>query len=187
METMTLPVEDVEWIPVEESTAPGRVRRATVALARRLRFSEYRMGEVAIAATELSTNVQKHAAEGVVALRVRRTNDVAAVEIMAIDSGPGIADVASVTQDGDSTVGSLGVGLGAVMRLATWFDVYSLPGCGTVMVATFWPADAPVERSTVAALTRTMGGQLVCGDAYGERSFAGVTTLLLVDGLGHGG
>lgn len=186
METLMVAVEDVEWISVEEATASGQVRRSAIALAQRLGFSEQRTGEVAIAVTELATNLHKHATQGLVLLRVRRDAEHAAVEVVVTDSGPGMADLTALSQDGRSTVGTLGIGLGAAMRLATWFDGYSLPGRGTVIAATFWPAEAPAARPTFAALTRAMGGEIVCGDAFAERSQGGITTLLLVDGLGHG-
>lgn len=186
MEAVMVAVEDVEWIVVEETTASGQVRRSATALAQRLGFSEHRTGEIAIAVTELATNLHKHATQGLVLLRVRRDVDCAALEIVVIDSGPGIADLSALSQDGRSTVGTLGIGLGAAMRLATWFDGYSLPGRGTVIVATFWPAEAPIARPTFAALTRAMGGEFVCGDAFAERNDAGISTFLLADGLGHG-
>lgn len=183
---MTAPVEDLEWITVEDSSAPGRVRRAAMALARRLGFSEERAGEVGIAATELATNLHRHAVDGAVLVRLRRNADDAAVELVATDAGPGMADLAALAQDGRSSAGTLGIGLGAVIRLATWFDGHSVVGRGTVMLATFWRGAAPVARATVAALTRTMVGESVCGDACAQRTDAGVTTLMLADGLGHG-
>ncbi len=183
---MSSPVEDVEWIAVEDASAPGRVRRAATALAGRLGFSEHRAGELAIAATELATNLHRHAVAGTVLLRVRRAADDAAVELVLSDAGPGMADPAALAADGRSSAGTLGIGLGAAMRLSTWFDVHSVVGRGTVAVATFWRGAAPVGRPKVAALTRTMNGESVCGDACAVRTDGGVTTLMLADGLGHG-
>ena len=42
-------------------------------------------------------------------------------------------------RDGHSTSGTLGIGLGAIRRLADFCDLYSVPGHGTVLVARFWP------------------------------------------------
>ncbi len=186
MEALTVPVEDLEWIAVEDASAPGRVRRTAAALAKRLGFSEHRAGEVAIAATELGTNLHRHAVQGAVLVRVRREADDAAVELVMTDAGPGFADLAALAADGRSSAGTLGIGLGAAMRLSTWFDSHSVVGRGTVMIATFWRGAAPVERPKVAALTRTMSGESVCGDACAVRTHGGVTMLLLADGLGHG-
>lgn len=186
MEALTGAIEDVEWIGVEDDSAPGRVRRSASAQARRLGFSEHRSGEIAIAATELATNLHRHAVRGAVLVRLRRDAGEGAVELVVIDGGPGFSDLRALAEDGRSSGGTLGIGLGAVMRLATWFDSHSVPGRGTVMVATFWADAAPVARPGVAALTRPITGESVCGDACAQRTSAGVTTLLLADGLGHG-
>lgn len=185
MEALT-DVEDLEWIRIDDNSAVGRVRRAASGLATQLGFSEHRAGEVAIAATEMGTNLFRHAQNGAILLRVRREADRAAVELIAIDAGPGVPDLAALSADGVSTAGTLGIGLGAIERLATWFDSHSVPARGTAMIATFWPKDAPVARPSVAMLTRPMGGEAVCGDACAVRRGDGVTSLILVDGLGHG-
>lgn len=186
MEALNAQVEDVQWIAVEDDSAPGQVRRCALAIANRLGFSEKRAAEVGIAATELATNLHRHAVAGAVLVRVRRHIEECGIDLLAIDRGPGIADFADVARDGRSTAGTLGIGLGAAMRLATWFDGYSLPGRGTAIVATFWLAQAPTGRPSSAALTRPMAGEAVCGDACAQRTSGGVTTVLLADGLGHG-
>lgn len=53
-------------------------------------------------------------------------------------------------------------------------------------MATFWPGVPPPQRPALAALTRPMSGESVCGDACAQRTTGGVTSLLLADGLGHG-
>lgn len=186
MEALSGTTDDLEWIPVEESSAPGHVRGAAMALARRLGFSDHRVGEIAIAATELATNLQLHARQGIMLLRLRREGEEGAVELVAIDRGPGIDDFDERMRDGHSTAGTLGIGLGAIKRLASRFDVHSVLDRGTVMSATFWRADAPVGEPVVAAITRAIAGETVCGDACAKRVDGGVTTLLLADGLGHG-
>ncbi|HZO94644.1 MAG TPA: ATP-binding SpoIIE family protein phosphatase [Candidatus Baltobacteraceae bacterium] len=185
METLST-VQDLEWIPVEDLSAAGRVRRSAAGLAKRLGFDEHRAGEVAIAGTELGTNLARHAEHGAIALRVRRCGDRAAVELIALDAGPGMADLDALASDGRSTRGTLGIGLGAVIRLASRFDAHSVPGRGTAMVATFWPGEPPGAPAPVGMLTRAMHGQPVCGDACAVRNGGTATTLVLVDGLGHG-
>lgn len=188
MEALRVSIEDVAWIAVEDESACGCVRRSASTLARRLAFSEHRTGEIAIAATELATNLFKHAIEGTILLRIRRNESVAAIELIAIDAGPGVADISALARDGCSTVGTLGIGLGAAIRLATTFDAYSEVGRGTVMVATFAPTSTgiAIENRDVAMLTRAMDGTSICGDACAERRTDESTTLLLTDGLGHG-
>lgn len=183
-----LPVtEDVAWLNVDEAAEVGRVRRVATNLAERLAFPATRVAEIALAVTEIGTNLHKHATGGQVVVRSVRATDDAAVELLAIDRGPGIADVGLAMTDGQSTTGTLGVGLGAVARAADGFALSSDRGRGTVLVARFHPrrGDFPDDGST-AGLTRALGGEEVCGDAYAVRRSPGRLTLMMCDGSGHG-
>jgi len=186
VEALNEPVEDIAWIPVEDESAPGSVRRAASALARRLGFDEHRAGEVAIAATELATNLYRHAVAGAILVRLRRIPNDAAVELVVVDAGPGMADLAASSIDHHSTSGTLGIGLGAAMRLASWFDSHSVVGRGTVTIATFWRQPTAQRPPRIAAITRPMNGEAVCGDACAYRLDGEATSVALVDGLGHG-
>lgn len=180
-------VEDVEWIPVGHMSAAGAVRRSATGLAHRLGFGEERTAAVAIVATELATNQVKHAGEGSVLLRARRDGDEAMLELVAVDRGPGIADVEHALRDGTSTTGTLGIGMGSFVRLASSWDLWTRPGLGTVVAVTFArDAERAVTASVAAGLTRPITGEQVCGDAYAFRSDDGVVSAMLVDGLGHG-
>lgn len=186
MDSLNASAIDGEWIRIEEASAPGYARRAAVRLAERLGFSQARASEVAIAATELATNLQRHARKGVLLIRPLRGERDVALEMLALDSGPGIEDLSELFADGISTRGTLGIGLGAIKRLATNLDAHSVPGRGTAIVATFWNPPAHGTLPKIAALTRPMNGEEVCGDAWGSRELADGTMLLLADGLGHG-
>ena len=177
--------EDVAWVRVETDTAPGTVRRRAAELAEQMGLDQTRTGQVAIVATELATNLVKHAQDGVIVLRVLRRGEVGGVEIVALDRGPGMRDVSVLFGDGTSTTGTLGIGLGAVRRLASRYDVHSVPGRGTVVTASFWQGPAGVEEVT-AGLTRKLAGESECGDAYAVRDTPDGLLLLSVDGLGHG-
>ncbi len=176
-----------DWFPVDNVSVAGSVRRAAMRLAGRLGFAEAREAEVGIVASEIVANLWTHASNPAVALQVALDHGVAGVRIVAIDSGPGMADLPLSATDGHSTAGTLGVGLGAIARLSTALDVSSHPGKGTVLVADLWPGKqsepGPVD---VGALTRPMAGEEVCGDAVAGRELDGQQMLLLSDGLGHG-
>lgn len=184
MDALTL--GDGQWIAVEDPSAAGSARRSATQLAQHLGFSESRAGEVAIAATELATNLARHARKGTLLVRAQRAGGEAGIELLAIDSGPGIEDVSVLLSDGYSTRGTLGIGLGAVQRLATSFDIYSMPQRGTVISGVFYNRAQAFQAVATAALTRSMNGQDVCGDAWSTRREDGADVLLLVDGLGHG-
>lgn len=185
---MITPAEEVKWFRIDDRAGDGQVRRAAAALAGRLGFSEARTGEVAIVATELTTNVARHAGGGAIALRrLSATSGVlAGVGLLAVDSGPGMDDAAARAVDGESTAGSLGIGLGAVHRLATSAHSYSVPARGTVIDVAMRPAGCQVEADDAAALARPMTNEEVCGDAYLVVSDGPRRVLVLADGLGHG-
>ncbi|MHA6757349.1 ATP-binding protein [Streptacidiphilus sp. PAMC 29251] len=177
MNGLLLDCEDVAWYRDELTGARG----AAAALARRIGLSEHRAGEVALAVSEVATNLAKHAVDGSLLLRVLRTDRYAAVEFLALDAGPGITDLPAVMRDGISSVGTLGIGLGAITRLADTFDIYTLPGQGTVVTGRFWPRDDQEFRAdaaggrllagelAVAGVTRPISGERVCGDAWAAR------------------
>ncbi|WP_420118983.1 ATP-binding protein, partial [Micromonospora sp.] len=100
------------WYRVESGSAASTVRRAAERLGGQLGLGENRVAELAIVAAELTSNLVKHAQEGVLLLRPVRTADAAGVELVAVDSGPGMADLTVSSRDGHSTTGTLGIGLG---------------------------------------------------------------------------
>lgn len=182
-------VEDVVWLTADHVSAAGAARRAAAALAERVGMRPDRVGEIGLAVTELTANLVKHAGSGAVLLRLRHAAAGPVVEVVTVDSGPGIADVEAAVVDGTSSAGTLGIGLGAVVRLASSWDVFTRPGAGTVLTAAFAAepsVGAPPAVPSAVGITRPMTGQEVCGDAYAIREDDGVLTLLLADGLGHG-
>ncbi|GAA0814162.1 ATP-binding SpoIIE family protein phosphatase [Spirilliplanes yamanashiensis] len=173
------------WFRVEASSTAAAVRRAAERVAAELGLPEARANDLAIVAAEVAGNLVKHADQGVLVLRPVRTAGQAGVELIAADSGPGMADVERSLNDGHSTSGTLGIGLGAVARLASWCDLHSVPGKGTVLAAQVWPGEVP-PPAWAAGLTRPLTGETVSGDGYATREAGGRRQVLVCDGLGHG-
>lgn len=179
--------DDLAWIRLEDESAIGSARRAASDVAGKLGFDVARVSEVAIVTTELATNAVVHASAGALLVRVRRSELEARVELVVTDAGPGMADVEGLFEDGVSTRGTLGLGLGSVRRLANRFEVYSRPDGGSVMHAVL--ARAADEASVVGrvdGLTRPISGEAICGDAWAARVDGDRTAIVLADGLGHG-
>jgi len=176
---------DLRWLRVEEASAAAACRGAAMALASRLEFPAARADQVAVAVTEAASNLHKHASQGAMLLRVGRDGPSAGIEMVTIDAGPGLRDASAALRDGYSTSGTLGIGLGAIRRLADYCDLYSAPGRGTVLVARFWPAPRPAVV-TYAGLVRPITGETECGDVFGAVERDGTITGVLCDGLGHG-
>ena len=166
----------------------GETRRVAVDYAASIGMNETDCGKVAIAVTEMATNLVKHAAQGKIILESVGHNGSQGLRVLSLDKGPGIRNIAAALQDGYSTYGSSGNGLGAVKRLATVFDLYSAPGLGTCIVAEFWPQKKLNSRPffSLGVVSLAMRGEPVCGDGWGTRATVDRSFFMVVDGLGHG-
>jgi len=181
-------------IAVERATDTAEARRQAAELARQLGFDAERTGRVSIVATELATNVLKHAGKGELLVQhYDAGRDVAGVEMIAIDRGPGIADLARARADGFSTAGSRGTGLGAIQRIADLVSVFTQPGQGTVALARVARPDLPAAASAAAtsfesgSVVAVCPGEAVAGDACAVLPIRdGLWRLMVVDGSGHG-
>ncbi|HEX6105608.1 MAG TPA: ATP-binding protein, partial [Gemmatimonadales bacterium] len=174
-------------LAVRDSSAIGTARRAAVARAERAGLSETVTGRVALVATELATNLVRHAGGGILVLQ--GGGERGGVEILSLDRGPGILDVGAALRDGYSTGGTSGGGLGAVHRLADQAEVFSVPGSGTIVLARFAApggADPTVPDLVVGGLSVPHAGESVCGDAWAAVRLPEHLAVLVVDGLGHG-
>ncbi|MFB6846722.1 SpoIIE family protein phosphatase [Streptomyces sp. NPDC056373] len=129
-------------VPVRDSTRVRDARVAAEDAAAYAGLDERRTAAAALVATELATNLLKHAEGGqvlidVVAPPVLREGSWGSrvVQIAAVDHGPGIPDVPAALRDGFTTSRSLGAGLGTCLRVSDEFALHSVPGRGTVAVA----------------------------------------------------
>jgi len=178
-----------ETIEVTESSQIGQARRAAVRLAELFDLPENKRSEVAIVATELATNLSRYGKDGCFFLQAVQQPRSSYVQMLAIDRGPGIADVPRSMRDGTSTGGTPGTGLGAVQRMADVFDIHSGVGQGTVVLARIGQRQS-ARRSTVAfrwaAISTSAPGETVCGDAWRVAEDEGALTVMIADGLGHG-
>lgn len=177
----------MEALFVRDPTDVAAVRRSVVGLAARMGYDENCTGRVAIVVTELAQNLLLHAAGGEI-LAGADPRHPTGIEIMALDRGPGMADVAACLRDGYSTRGTSGNGLGAVKRLASEVLINSVRGSGTAVLARIGGAAEPAGSSrTTAVLCVPKPGEAVCGDTAAVVARPdGTVGLLLADGLGHG-
>ena len=184
-----------ESFDVHDASQVGAVRRASARCAEELGFDDVAAGRLALIATELGNNLVRHAKRGRLLLGIVASLDGdSAVELLSIDSGPGVADFDACLADGYSTAGTPGTGLGAVRRLADEFDAYSVVPSGTVVLArvTARPAAIAEARAEVrsafevGAVALAAPGETVCGDAWTFVRDGQRLAVLLADGLGHG-
>ncbi len=177
-------------IEVAELTQVGEARRRAVECAQGLQWGENRCGAIAVVVTEMATNLVKHAGQGRIFVQHLQNNGNSGLRVLALDKGPGIADVARALQDGHSTAGSMGNGLGAIRRLSDAFELYTAPQNGTVVRADFWQGNHPRAENPgamgIGVVSEPIHGEEVCGDGWGFRHFPDSSVFMVVDGLGHG-
>jgi anti-sigma regulatory factor (Ser/Thr protein kinase) len=177
-------------VEISEPSHAGAARRAALRSAELISMEETDCGALAIAVTELATNVVKHARAGRIVCELMAHEGTQGLRVLCIDKGPGILDITRALEDGYSTSGTAGNGLGAVRRLATHFDVYTLPNRGTCVLAEFWPQKkivAPLASLLhLGVISVPIRGESICGDGWATKSTADNVYLMVVDGLGHG-
>ncbi len=187
---VTLPAPHVSIVlRVEEMSGVDGARRYGRRLAQVHGFNESDAGRVALVVTEAATNIVQHARHGEILLRPLVHESPVSIEVLALDRGPGIAQVAQALQDGYSTGGSAGLGLGAIARLSTAFEITSTPGKGTAILARIAPAGSEPFRTAgleFGVVCAPKHGEEVCGDAWAVTRGPGRSSVLIVDGLGHG-
>lgn len=163
----------------------AEARRVTEALARSSGFDETATGRVALVATEMATNLLKHAGDGQILIEPFPGATGPGLQLIALDNGPGIPDLRRAMEDGASTAGTPGTGLGAIRRQSDEFAAWSRPQRGTAILARFGkPAGA--AGVLLGAVAEPYPGETVCGDAWCFAVAKSGPTLLLADGSGHG-
>ena len=151
-------------------------------------FGEVQSANVGIIATELANNLLRHATGGHLVLQWIGTECGDQFEILSVDRGPGMQNMSQCLQDGFTTVGTPGNGLGAVRRLSGEFDIYSVPSQGTVVVSRVWSGASRPNASFVhwGVYSRPKDGETVCGDAWRATAGPRSAAFMVCDGLGHG-
>lgn len=169
---------------IEDSSQIGNARRTAQQLAEKNGFDATDAGRVALVATELASNILKHATHGELHLRVLPRASGAGIEILAVDRAAGF-DVDACLADGFSTRGTQGIGLGAVSRQTEVFDVYA-DSRGTVLLTRLYPRtdNAPDPRFGVSH--HSLHDDPACGDTWHLTYDGSNISALVIDGLGHG-
>jgi anti-sigma regulatory factor (Ser/Thr protein kinase) len=169
--------------PIRESSGIGAARRGAQRLATELSLGEASSGRVGVVATELATNVLRHGGGGELLVQAITGAAGMALEIIAIDRGPGMSNLQKCLRDGYSSGATPGTGLGAVTRLSDEFDIASVPDKGTVVMSRI--GGGPTGR--FGAICTPRDGETECGDTWRlARNEEQQSSLVVIDGLGHG-
>lgn len=182
-----------ESVPIFRHADVLLSQRAARNFAGQLGFSPVRQEEIALVASELATNVLKHAGFGLIAYRRLAERERIGMLVTSRDNGPGFNPETAVA-DGFSTVNSLGLGLSAINRLvdAMTFAAESGAVCGNIIACTIWlPDDRAAGMPSgcqldIGVVSRPKPGQTFNGDAFAVSKKRDGTLLAVIDGLGHG-
>lgn len=180
--------------PLDDLSRVAEIRRAATTLGHYEGLDETLTGKLAIIASEIGTNLVKHAKGGEVFIstlsdrggsaEAERDRAEAGVEILAIDRGPGMVDVARCLADGYSSAKTSGNGLGAIERLSHEFDIHSELSKGTVLVARVKASGS--RRTGLGVVLKPIAGEEVSGDSWAFHKGSNGMALIVADGLGHG-
>ena len=193
-------------IPISEFHDVSIAIRKISKLAEKLGFSEKDLSEISIVVSELANNLIKHEAiEGKIMYSLIEEGTEKYIQIISEDKGPGITNVETVMEDGFSTSGTLGIGLGAIKRLMSDFRINSnINDVKTVRNNNNWSqigtkiitkkylsqredtADRAHSKIKFGIFSRSKYGEKYNGDTYFLKRFEDKTIAAVIDGLGHG-
>jgi serine/threonine-protein kinase RsbT len=114
------------------------VRKTVRDAAGQVGFGLTDVTRVVTAASELARNVYHYAGGGVMRWRTLEVSGRAGLELVFVDQGPGIPDVAQALQEGYSTANGMGMGLPGTQRLMDDFEIQSAVGQGTTVTVRKW-------------------------------------------------
>lgn len=170
-------------------------KRDITKFAESIGFSSDIKGKIDIIISELASNLIKHnSINGEILVKQISEKNQKGIEILCVDNGPGMHDLKRMMEDGVSTYGSKGEGLGAIKRLSDVFDIYSLPQIGTFILSRVFikneglisPIKPAKPKLKINVVMVAKAGEVKCGDGWAEVENADQTIIFAADGLGHG-
>jgi anti-sigma regulatory factor (Ser/Thr protein kinase) len=168
-------------IAITDPTMVSAARREASVQSQASGLDEIAAGNLAIIVTEAATNLLKHVTGGSIIVGVAQNSANPCVFMLALDKGKGMQHVEAFFDDGFSTAGTAGTGLGAIRRGASSFDIYSGVEKGTALLASVGELVA-----NIGSIALPLAGEQHSGDGCAVVQRSGRTLLLVVDGLGHG-
>ncbi|MCO5165748.1 MAG: hypothetical protein M9894_05190 [Planctomycetes bacterium] len=137
-----------EVVLIDREEAAVEARRAAGRLAAKLGFGAVKRMKLMTAVSELARNIGMYAGRGEVRLGAHLPPG-AAVQVEAVDEGPGIAELQAVLAGTYRSRSGLGLGLRGVQAVADAFSVESAPGQGTRVQALFYAMRPPISAAPV--------------------------------------
>jgi serine/threonine-protein kinase RsbT len=129
---------NAERVSLNGSEDIVNVRQCVRSRAIELGFSLVDQTKIVTAASEIARNTVIYGGGGWAELEILESGGRKSLQIVFEDKGPGIPDIDKALQDGYTTGGGLGLGLGGAKRLVNEFEISSTPGLGTRIALRRW-------------------------------------------------
>ena len=181
--------------PVQHEAAGILVRSKLSAISQRLGFPSAKRERMAVVVGEMVTNQVKYAGgKGMIQVWEQPGPTL---DILALDYGPGIANLNQAQEDGFSTGNTLGKGLGSIKRMSDQACIYTSAAngakqekiwTGTAVLARFHAGNGKVAKPTenLGLFARALSDDRYNGDHIYARIKPEQTRWVHMDGLGHG-
>jgi serine/threonine-protein kinase RsbT len=125
-------------LPLKSDEDVVAIRRVVREGGTEIKLSLVDLTKLVTAASELARNTIKYGGGGEVHVAKLQHGAETGFCMSFVDHGPGIEDIALAMQDGYTSGGGLGLGLGGTKRLVDEFDIQSQPGNGTTVTIIKW-------------------------------------------------
>jgi anti-sigma regulatory factor (Ser/Thr protein kinase) len=198
---MSLPIDSAKTCrlyynnAVQHEAAGILVRSKLFAIGQRLGFSDLKRQNMALVAAEMVSNQLKYAGGRGMIQVWEQPGPV--LDILALDYGPGIADLKLAQQDGYSSTNTLGKGLGSIQRLADEIYIHTQAASaerqgkvwtGTAVLARFGKGNNGTagSRTNTGLFARALVDERFNGDRLYLQATDNGLRWLHLDGLGHG-
>ncbi|HWP96590.1 MAG TPA: ATP-binding SpoIIE family protein phosphatase [Syntrophomonadaceae bacterium] len=179
-------------VSVSHMSDASEARRLARTIALELGFDVRESEDLALVASELATNLVKHAQSGQLIFTSIEDDGRTGIKFQSQDNGPGISDVDQVITDGFSSTDSLGYGLGTINRLMDDFDIRPRPDGknGTLITCRRWKRSHIRKHIpgplSIGIATRSRPNMSLNGDAFVAEQWNKSVLIAVIDGLGHG-
>jgi anti-sigma regulatory factor (Ser/Thr protein kinase)/serine/threonine protein phosphatase PrpC len=187
MEPITLNIIEVSHVS-DINTAKRKAKTFASAIG----FNNIIMEKIGLTVSELSSNLIKHAGGGKIIISKIEKDRQLGIKIESVDDGPGIMDLKQALINGFSSSGTLGYGLGTVIRLMDEVDfkAESQIGGGSHIICKKWLRKhswsdklCPLD---ISVASRPHKSCRMNGDAFIIKKWEKYVLVGIIDGIGHG-
>jgi anti-sigma regulatory factor (Ser/Thr protein kinase) len=187
---------------ISDSSEVTRARCLVTELAQHRGWSATDVDTVAGVIAEIGANILKYAGRGELLIQETSEHHTPGLDLLALDTGPGIEQEYEYLRKGNTTADSLGNGLDTIKQIAARVEIFSLPAIRTALfvriLAQRTPqtqlngarnvlmTTLPAGEFTTGVVSVTKTGEIVCGDGWAVSQKPNLYRLMVADGSGHG-